>query len=50
MAVITFGYMAPATVAICRRHENTAAIVVLNIFGGITMVGWIIALVWACKK
>lgn len=50
MGIITFGYMVPATVAICRRHKDTTAIVVLNIFGGVTMVGWLIALVWACKK
>lgn len=41
-------YFAPGIVAWRRRHRNTLAIVVLNIFAGWSVLGWIGALVWAC--
>ena len=41
-------YFAPSIVAHNWKHRNTTAIVVLNVFAGWTVVGWIVALVWAC--
>jgi hypothetical protein len=43
-------YFIPAIVAAWRGHHNTAAIVVLNLFLGWTVLGWVFALVWACTK
>jgi ABC-type glycerol-3-phosphate transport system permease component len=40
-------YFLPAYAASRRRHPNTAAIAVLNVFLGWTFIGWVIALVWA---
>ncbi|MFH1032812.1 MAG: superinfection immunity protein [Chloroflexota bacterium] len=40
-------YFAPTIVAITRRAKNISGIVLLNIFGGWTFVGWVISLVWA---
>ena len=45
-------YFAPSMVAYSRRDalNNVGAIVVLNVFAGWTMIGWIVALVWASKN
>ncbi len=40
-------YAVPTIVAVLRGHRNVAAIVVINLFLGWTLVGWVGALVWA---
>ena len=40
-------YFLPAIVAAVRHHPNQNAIFVLNLLAGWTIVGWIIAVVWA---
>ena len=40
-------YFIPTIIVIIRRVRNTVGILLLNIFGGWTFVGWVIALVWA---
>jgi Superinfection immunity protein len=40
-------YLLPTLVAAWRSHHQTAAIFVLNLLLGWTVLGWIIALVWA---
>ena len=42
-------YFLPCIVAFVRSKRDTASIVLLNFFLGWTMVGWIVALVWAFK-
>jgi hypothetical protein len=42
-------YFFPSAIAIDRRHRNRLAIAVLNLVGGWTLVGWVIALVWSCS-
>jgi uncharacterized membrane protein len=42
-------YFTPALVARRRHSRNTLAIFVLNLFLGWTLLGWVIALVWAYK-
>jgi len=42
-------YFVPTIVAIVRHARNVLGIVLLNIFGGWTLVGWIIALVWSIR-
>ena len=46
LAIAAF-YFLPAFVAYGRGHHQKAAIGLLNIFLGWTVLGWIIALVWA---
>ena len=40
-------YFCPAIVARKRRHRNMKALLVLNIFLGWTLLGWVGCLVWA---
>lgn len=40
-------YFLPAVVAAFRKHKNTSAVVVLNLFLGWTMIGWVVAMIWA---
>ena len=45
--VYLFFYFLPAVIAYQRKHHQTAAITILNLFLGWTLLGWIIALVWS---
>ena len=47
LAVYAFIYFIPALNAGRRRHHQTAAILLLNVFVGWTGIGWIAALVWS---
>ncbi len=40
-------YLSPAIMAYGRHHQNELAILLLNVFVGWTVLGWITALVWA---
>ena len=40
-------YFVPWIIALLRRHQNAAAIFVLNLLLGWTFVGWVVALVWS---
>lgn len=40
-------YMAPTIVAAYRDHPNKTSIFVTNLLAGWTVVGWIVALIWA---
>jgi hypothetical protein len=42
-------YFLPSIVAIARNKRDTTAILLLNIFLGWSVIGWIVALVWAFK-
>ncbi|MFC1990884.1 superinfection immunity protein [Chloroflexota bacterium] len=47
---IIFGiaiFLLPTIVAIVGHKKNTTAILVLNLLGGLTVVGWVVALIWA---
>ena len=55
MLLLLFGasvgiYLVPTIIAYTRDHKNRLAITMLNIFAGWLVIGWIIALVWACTK
>lgn len=43
-------YFLPWLVAWSKRHPNTGAIFALNLLLGWTLLGWIIALVWAFAR
>lgn len=40
-------YFLPAVVSNSRNHKNKPAIIVLNLFLGWTMIGWVAAMIWA---
>jgi hypothetical protein len=42
-------YFLPSILAFARDKRDTTAIVLLNLFLGWTMIGWVVALVWAVK-
>jgi hypothetical protein len=53
LALIGFSlvlYFLPLIVAKTRDHRQVLAIGVLNVLAGWTLVGWVVALVWACIK
>ena len=44
----SFGcYVVPTIVAVARRHRDTPGIAVVNILFGWSVIGWILALIWA---
>jgi len=47
--IILIIYFFPSLIAGLRRKRNGGAIFVLNLFLGWTLIGWVIALVWAAK-
>lgn len=40
-------YFIPTYVAAKRRHRNSTAILMLNLFTGWTVIGWIGCIIWA---
>jgi hypothetical protein len=40
-------YFVPSVIGFSRKHQNAAAILMLNIFLGWTVLGWIACLVWS---
>lgn len=45
--LIVLMYFFPSIIAGLRSHNNLASILALNLLLGWTVLGWIIALVWA---
>ena len=49
--VVTVGlYLLPTIQAIRRKQPNTTAIIIVNVALGWTLVGWVVAMVWAVKE
>lgn len=49
IAGISFLYLLPFAFAFGRKRTNTAAIFIVNLLFGWTLLGWVLALVWAVK-
>lgn len=49
LAVIFVVYFLPTILAAARGHQSAGGILVLNLLLGWTLLGWIVALVWACS-
>lgn len=43
-------YFIPTITAFCRRRVNKGAILCLNLFLGWSLIGWVVALIWAVKE
>jgi hypothetical protein len=50
IAGLVFLYFLPSIVAAWRLHRHKGAIFVLNLLLGLTVLGWVGALVWACMN
>jgi hypothetical protein len=48
-----FGFLAyflPTIVALVRERHDKFSVFLLNLFLGWSLIGWVIALIWACKS
>jgi hypothetical protein len=45
----TLMYFLPSIIALARNKRDTLAIFLLNFFLGWSVIGWIVALVWAAR-
>lgn len=43
-------YFLPLTIAICRHHRQMWPIIVVDVFLGWSLVGWVVALAWSVSK
>lgn len=43
-------YWIPTISAYSRKNKNATSILLLNLFLGWTVIGWVVALIWATKK
>ena len=43
-------YFLPSIIALARSKRDTLAIFLLNLFLGWSVIGWVVALVWAAKN
>lgn len=43
-------YFIPSIIALIRKKRNKVAIIALNFLLGWSLIGWVVALVWALKK
>lgn len=50
LALFILVYFIPSIVAVSNKKKNDTAIIVMNILLGWTILGWIIALIWAFMK
>lgn len=50
IATVLGFYFLPTIVGAARKRDNILAIGLLNLFLGWTLIGWIIALVWAASN
>ncbi len=49
LSVMSLGYFIPTAIAIFRSHR-IGAVFVLNLLTGWTIIGWIVALIWALEQ
>lgn len=49
VALVTGGYLLPFAVALWADHPAVTKIFLLNLLLGWTIIGWVIALVWALR-
>jgi hypothetical protein len=43
-------YFIPAVIAFFRVHPNRVPIIIINIFLGWTLIGWVVSLAWSCSR
>jgi ABC-type sugar transport system permease subunit len=50
ITLLSIFYFLPFAIAFNKKRANTGAIFALNLFLGWTLIGWVVALVWALKE
>jgi hypothetical protein len=50
LAIVSLLYLLPTAIAFSRGHKDTGPIFLVDLFLGWSLVGWVVALVWACKS
>ena len=50
IALLSLFYFLPFSIAFQKQRANTGAIFALNLFLGWSLIGWVVALVWALKE
>ncbi len=50
ITLLSLFYFLPFAIAFNRKRANTGAIFALNLFLGWSLIGWVLALVWALKE
>tara|TARA_R110000772_G_scaffold208623_1_gene319207 strand:- start:786 stop:1109 length:324 start_codon:yes stop_codon:yes gene_type:complete len=48
--ILVYIHFLPTIIALKKNHKNKVPIILINIFLGWSLVGWVVALVWATKK
>ena len=46
--LLALAHFLPTIIALARSHHNGFAIFLTNLLLGWTVVGWVVALIWAC--
>lgn len=46
--LLALAHFLPTIIALARGHHNGFAIFLTNLLLGWTVIGWVIALIWAC--
>jgi ABC-type sugar transport system permease subunit len=49
ITILSLFYFLPFAIAFKRKRVNSGAIFALNLFLGWSLIGWVVALVWALK-
>lgn len=47
LIVLLVLYFVPSLIAMARKHSNIAPVLIINLFFGWTIIGWIVSLAWA---
>jgi ABC-type sugar transport system permease subunit len=50
ITALSLFYFLPFAIAFNKKRANTGAIFALNLFLGWSLIGWVVALVWALKE
>jgi ABC-type sugar transport system permease subunit len=50
ITLLSLFYLLPFAIAFNKKRANTGAIFALNLFLGWSLIGWVVALVWALKE
>lgn len=50
LAALAILYLLPTLVAFSRNHQNVAPILIVNLFLGWSLIGWVVALSWSLTK
>jgi len=49
-SILCILYFVPAVIAAHRHHPQQGPIIIVDIFLGWTLIGWVVALAWACSS